>query len=243
MRIPRIYSPQPLAEHTSVQLDGAAAHHVVTVLRMKVGRQLVVFNGEGQEFLATLTQGDKKKAEVSIDTVRDGEVESPLCSALGVCLIKNDRMDWLLQKATELGVSAIYPLVSEYTDLKLSPARLEKKALHWQQVVISACEQSGRVRVPKVAPLQKLEPWLVAIEADNKYVLHPYRAQPLRAASVAPKGIALLVGPEGGLSEAEVDAAHGHGFQSIALGPRILRAETAPLVALSLLQQCYGDFA
>ena len=240
MRIPRVYTPQALAEDTVVTLDAVAAHHVATVLRMKVGRELVLFNGKGQDFLVTLICVDKKRVAVSVGQARDIQTESPLAIALGVCLIKSDRMGWLLQKVTELGVSTIYPLVSDYTDIKLSAVRLEKKARHWQQVIISACEQSGRALVPEIAALQTVEQWTHNIDADCKYVLHPYQAKRLTSEVEQPQCIALLVGPEGGLTDEEVGRACAYGFQSINLGPRILRAETAPLVALSVIQHYYG---
>lgn len=151
-------------------------------------------------------------------------------------------MDWLLQKATELGVTRFSPLLSEYSDVKIPAERLQKKINHWQQVVISACEQSGRTLIPEVRPPQALQPWVDSCEAEQKLVLHPYRSRPLSQLSAGKSpNLALLIGPEGGLSDAEVALAHTKEFASISLGPRILRAETAPLAALSIIQHQLGD--
>lgn len=241
MRISRIYTSQPLSENTTVHLDAVAAHYVANVLRMKTGCPIVVFNGEGGEYTANIQTVNKKAVIIDVKTFVAIEIESPLKVCLGVCLIKNDRMDWLLQKATELGVDRIVPLFSEYTDVKLPKERQEKKILHWQQIAINACQQSGRVSVPHVEPPQPLAHWVGAVEADCKLVLHPYQSSSLnrdRAAATA----ALLVGPEGGLTDDEVALSHQHQFISMSLGPRILRAETAPLTALSILQHVFGDF-
>lgn len=257
MHIPRIYIPLPLSEHTQIELDKASMHHLVTVMRMKVGRQVILFNnvpigGRYGEFTATLTSVDKKQARVDIGEFASPQIESPLQVHLGTCLIKNDRMDWLLQKATELGVSEITPLFSQYTDVKLPAERIEKKMEHWRKIVINACEQSGRVRLPVLHKPLALEKWVVSSShVRQKFVLHPYASSsPHTSADHAQESsppsdtnaIALLVGPEGGLTENEVDLAVQSQFKGMKLGPRILRAETAPLVALAVLSQQLGDF-
>lgn len=247
MHIPRLYIPQPLFEHTLLALEPAAAHHIAKVLRMKAGRSIRLFNGQANassglgEFSATLHSVDKKNVIVSVGEFISRNTESPLSVELGVCLIKNDRMDWLLQKATELGVTTITPLWSEYTDVKIPVDRLEKKFNHWQQVIINACEQSGRVAIPVLNAPQKIAEWSRSVQADKKYVLHPY-VESAVLTSPSLKSIAVLVGPEGGLSDEEVDLAKKHHFSGLALGQRILRAETAPLAALSILQYQHGDF-
>lgn len=265
MHIPRLYIPQPLVENSRIELEPAAAHHIAKVLRMKEGRTVILFNGLevnggecGQvygEFSATLAEVGKRQVSVEIGHFMAKPVESPLSIELGACLIKNDRMDWLLQKATELGVTSITPLWSQYTDIKLPADRIEKKLQHWQHVLVSACEQSGRLTVPKIVPPQKLEQWLVSTQVDYPWVLHPYDTSDKGNGSQngiandasgdthisAPTSAALLVGPEGGLAASEVELAVEHGFCCGVLGPRILRAETAPLVAISLLQAQFGD--
>ncbi len=244
MHIPRIYLPQDLSEQTTVELDAASAHHIATVMRMKAGRQVTLFTGQPYqgllgEFTATLAYVSKKSVAVAVGEFTAKETESPLSIELGACLIKNDRMDWLLQKATELGVTSISPLWSEYTDVKIPQERLEKKRNHWQQVLISACEQSGRVAVPTINEPQKLATWVSGVRAQQKIVLHPYVTASTRQEATSS---ALLVGPEGGLSEQEVALATKEGFSGMVLGPRILRAETAPLAAITILQLQQGDF-
>jgi 16S rRNA (uracil1498-N3)-methyltransferase len=252
MRTPRLYVNQKLTENSVVVLEQQASHYLCKVLRVKAGRELVLFNGclsdagSSGEYRATLTEANKKAAVVALTNFTATQSESNLKLELACCLIKNDRMDWLLQKATELGVTSISPLFSEYTDVKLSAERVDKKQCHWQQIVISACEQSGRSQVPVVNSPIPISQWLTQDTSENKYVLHPYDAKPFvldnkpRQDSLT---VALLVGPEGGLSDAEVATAHVHQFKSIQLGPRILRAETAPLVALSIIQSQLGDFS
>ena len=142
----------------------------------------------------------------------------------------------------ELGVTRITPLLSEFTDSKFPPERYQKKQRHWQQIAIHACEQCGRARIPVVNALTAIEQWLPTVVAEHKYVLHPYDSQPFTAAANKPTSVALLVGPEGGLSNREVQLARVHHFIALSLGPRILRAETAPLAMLALLQASYGDF-
>lgn len=246
MHIPRLYIPQPLIEHTHIELEPAAAHHVAKVLRMKPGREVILFNGQEHhgelgEFSAVIDQINKKQVVVELKQFTPCQVESSLSITLGVCMIKPDRMDWLLQKACELGVTSVIPLWSDFTDIKIPADRLEKKHHHWRQVLISACEQSGRVAIPDIALPQPLSEWVAEVEAEQCRVLHPYVDAPQDMAST-PTSIALLVGPEGGLSEPEVALAIERGFMGMTLGPRILRAETAPLAAISLLQYRYGDF-
>ncbi|MFT7386779.1 MAG: 16S rRNA (uracil1498-N3)-methyltransferase [Candidatus Endobugula sp.] len=250
MHIPRIYIPQAFSEHTSLELDKAAMHHLVTVMRMKVGHQFMVFNGRPVdgvygEFVATLSHVDKKKAQVEVGKFSLARTEPSLRIHLGACVIKNDRMDWLLQKATELGVTEITPLFSQNTDVKIPAERIEKKVEHWQKIVVNACQQSGRVTIPVIHAPQVLDTWLPLLsERHCKLILHPYvppYSFDALSASKKPSKLALLVGPEGGLSEQEVSLAIANQFSGMRLGPRILRAETAPLVAMSILMHQLGD--
>ncbi len=251
MRIPRIYTEQPLVENQSLVLGTVESHYISKVLRMKVGRELILFNGiplSGQygEYNAVITNTNKKSVTVEIKKFHSKETESPVMVELGVCLIKNDRMDWLLQKATELGVNTFSPLISEYVDVKIPADRLEKKIQHWQQIIISACEQCGRTRVPVLHKPHSFTQWVETVKAESKHILHPYNAQPFDSHSAGSsanlEALALAVGPEGGLTESEVELAHQHNFIPMSLGPRILRAETAPLAALSIIQHRLGDF-
>ncbi|MOA28269.1 Ribosomal RNA small subunit methyltransferase E [compost metagenome] len=177
---------------------------------------------------------------VQIDEQFAGQVESPLHIHLGQGLSRGERMDWAIQKATELGVNEITPIFSDRCEVRLKDERADKRLLHWRQVAISACEQCGRSRVPVIHPPVLLADWIKQTEAELKLVLHPV-AEPL-VSHAKPATLAFLIGPEGGLTDAEVEQAKGNGFHAARLGPRVLRTETAPVVALAVAQQLWGDF-
>ena len=243
MRIPRIYTSQALHNGQQLELEERAAHYLLQVLRMKVGRALRLFNGDGNDYLATISEANRRQLWCVINAVDNQQAcESPLRIELGIGLSKGDRMDWVIQKATELGVSRLVPLHSERVDVKLNYEREHKKWRHWQQVMISACEQSGRSQLVDVAEPQGLEEWLAQCSAEQKYVLSPHH-QNAEVPFQPPESVALLVGPEGGLSENEVTRSLELGFHCMALGPRVLRTETAPLAAISILQARWGDLA
>ncbi len=239
MRIPRIYVTQALATGAGLALDPGPANHVARVLRMGPGDSISLFNGEGGEYSATITAAGKRSVEVAVGDYRSNDLESPLQVELGIGISRGDRMDWVLQKATELGATRLVPLLTERTEVKLKAERVEKKQQHWQQVLISACEQCGRNRLPVLKQAKKLEDWLSGCGAERKFVLH-HRAE-ATSSSTAPASVALAIGPEGGLSETEISTARAAGFESLTLGPRILRTETAPLAALAILQSRWGD--
>lgn len=241
MATPRIYSPQPLAAGQTLELDDAAARHVGLVLRMKAGQPLTLFNGEGGCFSATIAEASKRSVTVSLDTFHPDEKESPLHVHLAQSVSKGDRMEYAIQKATELGISEITPIYTEHGDVRLKGERATKKQQHWQQVAISACEQCQRNRVPVVHAPVSLKDWLAATQADLKLVLH-HRTERQLSGYDQPETVALLIGPEGGLSAAEIAQAEAAGFNPLALGPRVLRTETAPVAALSVLQYLWGDF-
>ncbi len=240
MRIPRIYTAQPLTPGTSMPLDAGPSQHIARALRMQAGDALVLFDGTGGDFPAELLQVSRKEVVVKLGERRKQETESPLAIHLGIAISRGDRMDWVVQKATELGVTALSPLFTERTEVKLSGERADKKLRHWQQIAVSACEQCGRNRLPGISGPGNLEQWLDNTRAERKLVLH-HRAQTDDAATPAPHSIALLVGPEGGLSEAEIATAERAGYRAMSLGPRVLRTETAPLAALAILQSRWGD--
>lgn len=239
MRLSRFFidAPLSLGEH---ELPEAQAHYIGRVLRMAEGDALQVFDGSGMEFRGTLVEVGKKRVRVRLDERFVGQDESPLQIHLGQGLSRGERMDWAIQKATELGVSEITPIFSERCEVRLKDERADKRLLHWRQVAISACEQCGRSRVPLIHPPVLLADWIKQTQADLKLVLHPV-AQPLES-HAKPQTLAFLIGPEGGLSDAEVEQAHGAGFLPARLGPRVLRTETAPVVALAVAQQLWGDF-
>jgi 16S rRNA (uracil1498-N3)-methyltransferase len=199
-----------------------------------------LFDGSGQEFLGELVEVGKKNVRVELRESFAGLAESPLRLHLGQGLSRGERMDWAIQKATELGAARITPIVSERCEVRLKDERADKRTAHWRQIAISACEQCGRSVLPQIDAPVSLAEWLQATEADLKLVLHPV-AEPL-ASHARPGSLAFLIGPEGGLSDAEVEQARAAGFHAARLGPRVLRTETAPVVALSVAQQLWGDF-
>ncbi|SDS54107.1 16S rRNA m(3)U-1498 methyltransferase [Pseudomonas asplenii] len=239
MRLSRFFIDAPLSpgEH---QLPEAQAHYIGRVLRMAEGDALQVFDGSGNEFLGSLLEVGKKHVRVQLTETFAGQPDSPLHLHLGQGLSRGERMDWAIQKATELGVSEITPIVSERCEVRLKDERADKRLAHWRQIAISACEQCGRSTLPVIHPPLLLNEWLKQTEAELKLVLHPV-AEPLTS-HPKPASLAFLIGPEGGLSDAEVEQAARAGYWTARLGPRVLRTETAPVVALAVAQQLWGDF-
>ncbi len=240
MRIPRFYEDQPLANGQEIQLSDAVVQHVARALRMRPDDQLTLFNGDGNEYHARLTDVAKRSVSARIEAVTQPARISPLNIQIGQSLSRGERMDYAIQKATELGMTGMTPLFSERCEVKLNSERQDKRLRHWQQIAISACEQSLRCDIPAIQSPQTLSDWINTVEADLKLVLHHHTEQPLETLE-APGSVALLVGPEGGLSEAEVEQALAAGFKPVAFGPRVFRTETAPVAALSVLQYLWGD--
>ena len=239
MRSYRVYSSLSLTVGEQCDLDDRASHHLSRVLRVKAGDRLCVFNGDGNNYHGAIVSATKHQVSVLIDRIEHAETESSLNTCLALGVSKGDRFEWAIKKATELGVTSIVPILSQRVDVRLSPDRWQKKQEHWQQIVISACEQSGRAVVPEVQEPKTLSKWLSDVEADCKLVLDP-EANP-HALNNQPASIALLIGPEGGLASSELALASEKGFSAMRLGPRVLRTETAPLVALSVLGARWGD--
>lgn len=239
MRLSRFFidAPLSLGEH---DLPEAQAHYIGRVLRMAPGDAVQLFDGSGQEYLGELLEVGKKSVRVTLAQALPGQAESPLHVHLGQGLSRGERMDWAIQKATELGASVITPIVSERCEVRLKDERADKRLAHWRQVAISACEQCGRSTVPTIHSPVLLADWLKARDEALKLVLHPV-AEPL-ISHARPASLAFLIGPEGGLSEVEVEQAKAAGFHAARLGPRVLRTETAPVVALAVAQQLWGDF-
>jgi 16S rRNA (uracil1498-N3)-methyltransferase len=239
MRLSRFFidAPLSLGRH---ELPEAQAHYIGRVLRLAPGAAVQLFDGSGREYLGELAEVGKKSVSVELREVFDGLAESPLRIHLGQGLSRGERMDWAIQKATELGVAEITPLVSERCEVRLKDERADKRLAHWRQIAISACEQCGRSVLPVIHAPLNLDDWQRQVQAELKLVLHPV-AEPL-ASHARPSSLAFLIGPEGGLSDAEVEQAKSHGFHAARLGPRVLRTETAPVVALSVAQQLWGDF-
>ncbi len=240
MRIPRIFTAQTLKAQASIELEPGPSQHLARVLRMNPGDGIILFNGCGGQYPATISALDRKSVVVATADFEAVECESGLGIELGIAISRGEKMDWVIQKATELGVSTIAALVTERTEVRLKGEREEKKLRHWQQVAIGACEQCGRNRLPRIQPPQSISHWIGTVQADARLVLH-HRAGEVEKNITAPTSAALLVGPEGGLSPAEIAAAEQAGFSSLRLGSRILRTETAPLAAIAILQARWGD--
>ena len=242
MRIPRIYQAQPLAVGQMVELDAQATAHLTKVLRLRIGDALMVFNGQGGEYQASVATVDRRTSSIKIEQFVDRDVESPLELLLVQGVSRGERMDYTVQKAVELGVRRIVPVHTERTVVNLNEDRQVRRQQHWQSVVNSACEQSGRNVVPEVSPIVPLHQWLGHSQDGLKLVLH-HRAETSLDELPSPKGpLTLLIGPEGGLSPTEIEAAQAAGYLPLRLGPRILRTETASVAALSVLQWMWGDF-
>ena len=232
--MPRFYIEADLAVDTQIELTETVFHHWCKVLRAQVGDQATLFNGQGGEYLVELTEVVKKSATVQILTLNPANRTPAIRTLLGQVMSKGDRMDYAIQKAVELGVSEIQLLTSERCEMRLKYDRDQKKLDHWQGIAIAACEQCGMNIVPKILAPLSLEKWLASELPTTKLVLAPNKDEtdPLTQAS---QKIALLIGPEGGLSEAEIQAANEVGFINWCIGERVLRTETAPVVALSIL--------
>lgn len=243
MRVPRIYVPQALRPGREVELPLQAGEHIARVLRLERGHPLRLFNGEGGEYAGELASLAKRSVTARVlEAAESAERESPLRITLGQGIARGEKMDWILQKATELGVARIVPLVTDRTEVRLDAERAERRMAHWEAVIASACEQCGRNRLPELAEPMKLADWAAQLgdDAGLRLALDPHgarRARDLPVGSVA----TLAVGPEGGLSEHDLATLEQAGFQGLGLGPRILRTETAGLAALSALQAIHGD--
>jgi len=238
----RLYCDLAFSPGAEFALPEAAARHAVAVLRLQVGDTLSLFNGEGGEYRASLVAVGKRDARVRLIEFHAAERESPLDITLALGISSGERMDYSLQKATELGVTSIQPLATERSVVKLAGERADKRLQHWQHVVIAACEQCGRNRVPAVAPVQKLFAYLAAIDRSKRLLLlSPDAGTPLKRVAPA-RAAVLLIGAEGGLAPAEIEAAQASGFESVSLGPRILRTETAAIAAIAAMQARWGDF-
>lgn len=243
MRVPRVFCDVPLAVGEPVSLNEAQSHYLSKVLRLEAGRPLKLFNGDGREYQATVVQVGKRSVEVQIGDAEHIVKESPLHTHLAVGISRGERMDLVLQKATELGVSRITPLFTERTEVRLQGERLQKKMEHWRQITISACEQCQRNVLPELAEAQDLEVFLREPNRDLKLVLH-HRSETTLKQYAPQTGVTLLIGPEGGLSDSEIQLAIEHfQYAPLTLGPRVLRTETAPLAALTAVQLLWGDLS
>lgn len=240
----RFFSPTPLNIGDIVTLSENAATHATRVMRLKPGDSLTLFCGDGFDYACAMISLEKKASRVEVISRTAINNESPLSIRLLQGISTGDRMDFTIRKAVELGVRDIYPMSSDRSVIKLDEARAQKRVEHWQAVAISACEQSGRACVPQVHAPVGLAEWLRqnAVQSSLNILLNPSGAKKLDALAKPESDIHLLIGPEGGLSPAEINLAIAHQFQSVVLGPRILRTETAALTAIASMQLLWGDF-
>jgi 16S rRNA (uracil1498-N3)-methyltransferase len=242
MRVNRIYCEGPLKTDAELALPSAGAYHVTRVLRMREGAPLRVFDGTGSEFPAEIIRVEGDTVSVRLGNQAQATPESPLRITLVQGISRSERMDWTLQKATELGVAAIAPVLTARSVVRLDSKQVEKKQAHWRGIVIGACEQCGRARVPAVGAAMSLRDYLTNVRKDGmRLVLSPSAPGSLAGIASLPSKVDLLIGPEGGLDDDELVAAQKAGFMPVRLGPRVLRTETAAVVALTVLQALWGD--
>jgi 16S rRNA (uracil1498-N3)-methyltransferase len=240
MRLTRVFSEQPLGADRELTLSASAAAHVGRVLRLGVGAQLTVFDGTGGEYPATIVESRGTVLRVRLGTHCRIERESPLKITLAQALVRGERMDWVIQKATELGVAVLVPLVTERSVVKLDAHQADKRREHWRGIAIAACEQCGRNRLPEILPPAPLGEFLSTARDGTRVLLDPAAEAGLQTIGTV-LAVTLLIGPEGGLSPDERALAIDAGFTPVRMGPRVLRTETAAIAALSALQTLLGD--
>lgn len=242
MRQSRIYTTQPLNVGDTFELEARAGHYLANVLRISPGDRVVLFNGDGKDYTAEVQEVRKQEVMVSLLKAHECDTESPLHVTLAQAISKGERMDYSVQKAAELGVDVFQPLFSRRVAVKLDNKRQNKRQAHWQAVAISACEQSGRARIPEILEPVTLAEWLTAEIPGERLVLSPGAASRLSDFRPAGSRVSLLIGPEGGFDDDELQQACKAGCIDVSMGPRVLRTETAGPVALALLQVIAGDF-
>ena len=238
--MPRFHCPGPFAAGATVALPPQAEHHALRVLRLRPGDELVLFDGEGGEWPGRLVESGRG-LRVTLGEWREVEREAPLALTLAQALAVADKMDWVVQKAVELGACAIVPVQAKRSVLRLSGERAGKRLRHWQQVLVSACEQCGRNRLPGLEDVVDLPHFLARPGRETRLLLSPGAGMRLTALPRPAGAVTLLVGPEGGFDPDEEASARAAGFQPVSLGPRVLRTETAGLAAIAALMALWGD--
>jgi len=241
VRIHRVHTHHALEPGSEIVIDGKAAHYLGRVLRLKAGEVVVLFNGDGHDYVAEPQHIGKSAITLAVNSRLPAVAESGISITVAQAISRGERMDQTLQKCTELGATGFQPLLCERVEVKLKADKLVKRMEHWQGVIISACEQSGRAVVPKVHHPVKLHEWVAASKEECLLVLVPGAESPLAEISF-PDKIQLGIGPEGGFSESELDYLVSNGVQSVSLGPRVLRTETAAPAAVTVIQALAGDF-
>lgn len=240
MRLSRLYTEQSLPIGAEITLDGRAARYLHNALRLREGQAVVLFNGDGHDVRGRLTRCDRRTCRVQLESIIATEAPASLRIHLGVGISRGERMDLSIQKSVELGVAAITPLLTERSVVQLKPDRLAHRMAHWQGIITSACEQSGRSRLPSLHTPCRLADWL----ADNPsgLMLHHKAGATFTSLDTRSDEVNLLIGPEGGLSDTERNQAISAGYIGVRMGPRIMRTETAPIAALAVIQTLWGDF-
>lgn len=239
----RIFQAAALASGQTLTLDPQASHHLARVMRAQAGEHIIIFNGQGGEFTARICTIGKRAITVMIGNYRAQAIESPCKIHLGQAISKSASMDLIIQKAVELGVHSITPVISQRCSIKTNSLVLDKRRQHWQAIAINACEQCGRNTIPTINTAITLTTYLQQANADTKLILDPAGKRSLNAAPTTATSLDYLVGPEGGFSPTEIQLACQYGCIAISLGPRTLRCETAALTALSLFQYRWGDLS
>ncbi len=243
MRISRIFQNSPMKIGDAFALSDDVANYISNVLRLKKTAPLLLFNGHGGEFSATIVSIEKRKISVLIEKFHDIERESPLAIHLAQGISRGEKMDLTIQKAVELGVQKITPIITERCGVQLSEERQEKRLEHWKKIIISACEQCGRNRLPILTPVMTIDDYMTQESTLVRLMLDHHASTSLGKLDQTIKEIALLIGSEGGLTTNERLSAENHRFTPITLGPRILRTETAGLAIISILQNKLGDMS
>lgn len=240
----RLFSPTLLGPERQFTLDAGQTRYLTRALRLRAGEKLTVFDGSGGEYLAIIVQIDKSSVDIQTGPLLNSSTESPLQVRLLQGLSKGDRMDTVVQKATELGVQRISPLLTDHSVVKLDAARATRRRKHWQKIAQSACEQCGRNIVPAIDEVIALNNWFDRNRDDTstRLILCPEARTPLSSAERPNAGLTLLIGPEGGFSREEYECAVAAGFSAVSLGPRVLRTETATIAAVSAVQTLWGDY-
>nr|WP_314627349.1 16S rRNA (uracil(1498)-N(3))-methyltransferase [uncultured Noviherbaspirillum sp.] len=240
--MPRFYCPEPLVVGATIALPDHVAHHL-QVLRLETGAQVTLFDGRGGEYAATLAHLEKRRADAEIKLFIPREAELPQAITLAQALPEGSKMDWIVEKAVELGATAIQPLAAQRCVVRLSAERAAKKATHWQGIIVAAAEQCGRNRLPHLADTADFAGWISQHDMHRRVLLTPRADQPLSdwARHHPAQSVTLMIGPEGGFTEAEENAAMAQGALPLSMGPRVLRTETAGLAALAALNALWGS--
>jgi len=247
MRRSRVYTAQALASGNTVELSGSAAHYLARVLRLALADPVILFNGDGRDYAGAICAIKRDRVSVTVGDARVVDNESNLKITLVQAVSRGERMDSSLQKATELGVNCIQPVMSRRVEVRLDQKKRAKRLVHWRGVVVSACEQSGRAIVPEVKSLLTLQQWLqtrgdMPADTNQCLVLDPLATTRLSQVAIESPAISVLVGPEGGFCNTEMEELLAGGLKAVSMGPRVLRTETAGPTAIAVLQTLSGDF-